>query len=102
MLTNNENIISMLHEICLEANRNNILIVAAKANDKNKIAYPAEFSEIISVDSNIEQKSYCSITKNDIIFNFNVLYMWGKEIKIREGNSYLVPYLIGTLTNLYK
>lgn len=100
--SNNENIISMLHEICLEAKRNNILIVAAKANDKNKIAYPAEFSEIISVDSNIEQKSYCSITKNDIIFNFNVLYMWGKEIKIREGNSYLVPYLIGILTNLYK
>ena len=100
--SNNESIISMLHEICLEAKRNNILIVAAKANEKNKMAYPAEFSEIISVDNDIRQKAYCSVNKNEVIFNFNVLYLWEKEIKIREGNSYLVPYLIGILANLYK
>lgn len=97
----NEKIIRELHQICKKALENEIIIVAAEKNSQGNKAYPANFSEVISVDNNYNQNNYCNILETKIIFNFNVIYIEGSEVKIREGNSYLVPFVLGIFVHMY-
>lgn len=97
----NGKIIKELHQVCKKAIENEIVVVAAEKNNNSEEAYPANFPEVISVDSDYNQNQYCNVIESKINFNFNVLYIEGQELKIREGNSYLVPFVIGILSHMY-
>lgn len=87
-----------LQALCDEAERRGIAVFAADHNLPGHIAYPANFQNVVGVNTPAEMKGYCQVKFRDRLVNFSenmVFIPDDMQCVIRKGNSFLCPFLVG-------
>lgn len=87
-----------LKSVCDEALNSGIAIFAADNNFPGKKSYPANFENVVGVNTQEGMESYCIVSYQDskIEFSENLVFIPDESrCIIRKGNSYLCPLVVG-------
>lgn len=87
-----------MKQICDEAERKGIAVFAANHNTPGMVAYPANFDNVIGVNTPEGLESYCQVSFKDKLINFSENMVFVPDdvhCVIRKGNSYLCPFIVG-------
>lgn len=91
-----------MRKICNNARNRDIMIVCSKSNDGLN-SFPANFSSVLSVGFNLNQKKDIFINKNNCkIKKINLLVPWcdGRKMWV-YGNSFYTPIITGIISKYY-
>lgn len=94
--------IHLLEQVCLEAQKKNIVIFAADHNLPGMKSYPANFDCVIGVTTSEIPTDICQVAYQERIVEFsdNMVYIPDAiRCTIRQGNSYLCPLLAGLFSS---
>lgn len=88
-----------MHEICEYANKNKIIIIAAKSNDGQN-SFPSSFDSVLSVDFNKNQIEDLIIRREICVFKkLKLLVSWYKDRKMWvDGNSFYSSIITGIIS----
>ncbi|MBE5063870.1 S8 family serine peptidase [Lachnospiraceae bacterium DSM 108991] len=84
--------------LCNEAEERGIAVFAADHNLPGRIAYPANFDNVVGVNTSEVLEDYCQVKFKDKLVNFSenmVFIPDDTQCVIRKGNSFLCPFLVG-------
>lgn len=88
-----------MQEICEYANKNKIIIIAAKSNDGQN-SFPSSFDSVLSVDFNKNQIEDLIIRREICVFKkLKLLVPWYKDRKMWvDGNSFYSSIITGIIS----
>lgn len=88
------------HDICIEAYKRGIILVAAYKNGENKSlkSYPADFEEVIGVGYDKDIENAILIEHRAFFFPSGAVYI-PRSSSVKVGSSYLAAYVTGLIAN---
>lgn len=90
--------IKEMQSLCDEAQKQSIAVFAANHNQPGMTSYPANFHNVIGVNTTGKMGQYCRISfENKMVdFSENMVFIPDDtQCVIRKGNSYLCPFIVG-------
>lgn len=90
--------IKEMKALCDEAEKKGIAVFAANHNLPDHIAYPANFDNVVGVNTLEGANEYCQVKFKDKLVEFSenmVFIPDNTQCVIRKGNSFLCPFLVG-------
>ena len=87
-----------MKKLCDEAEEKGIAVFAANHNIPGKVSYPANFNNVIGINTSEQPDHYCSVSYKDkmVEFSENMVFIPDdSHCVIRKGNSYLCPFIVG-------
>lgn len=90
--------IQEMKALCDEAERKGIAVFAADHNVPGHVAYPANFDNVVGVNTPEGLENYFQVKFKDKLISFSenlVFIPDNTQCVIRKGNSFLCPFLVG-------